>query len=301
MDDIERRGHDIISAAVARVGSPVVLVEMLRQFGDVLHSTIVVRHIRKSEPNVKVVWAIMEPYADSFSPFMASALGPHEIAALPVTEPHPFDRDYRKAWVHRAKLLDGVIRAFGCGVGTWGWKCGSIVDAVLHNAGVGELAVARRPWLPLNESDSLYGNEFINEHGLAAGFVTVELAGYSVEIKELTRSWFDELVDAIEMPVVALGLTRDARLPRGAVDGRDITFRQSKALIQMSKCFIGRGSGLSVVAATTGCEQPVVEVVGDSISMVGIGYRKAGDRHVHVSPTNAVAVADRVNVLARHP
>jgi len=292
MDDIEKCGHDAIEAAVLRAGSPVVFVEMLRQFGDVLHSTIVVRHIRKSEPDVKVVWAIMEPYVESFEPFVESSLGPHEIVPLPVTKPHPLDCPYRISWVRRAALLKGVKRAFGCGVGTWGWKSGSIVDAVFDNAGIRELSVERRPWLPVDDDDRLFGDEFVETHHLGDGFVTLELAGYSIEIPQLTSLWFEQLIHDIRLPVVVLGLSRDGPLPSGAIDGRDITLRKSKVLIQRSSCFVGRGSGLSVLAATNGCEQPVVEVVGREISMVGIGYRRADDRHVHAFPT--------INLVTKH-
>lgn len=114
-------GHEAIRDAVERCRPPVVVVEMLRNFGDVLHSTVVVRHIRKTEP-VNVVWAIGERYVGQFKNFSLRELGPHAIAGLPDLPAFPEDADGRVSWVKVAKSLPGVSRASGCGVHPWGWK-----------------------------------------------------------------------------------------------------------------------------------------------------------------------------------
>ncbi len=268
--NLEDQGHEAIAKAVASCKPPVVVIEMFRQFGDILHSTLVVRHVRASE-KVSVVWAINQKFVPTFDAFVLTQLGPHAIAALPDLPPHPADGSVRVAWVTRAKTLPGVGRAFGCGVHPWGWKGGSIVDAILLNAGIGKLAVERKPWLPLAAEDLEWAEHFVQSHGLGK-FVTLEYISYSLAAPSV--EWFHNLVQRIPVPVVSIAGAGDPFLP-GAIDGRGITFRQAKALLRRSSCFVGIGSGLSVLAATNGCSQPVVEMTPPELSMPQIGYRLA--------------------------
>lgn len=292
----EARGNKAISDAVARVGGPAVVIEMTRQLGDILHSTIVVRHVRASEPGVKVVWAISEKFVDTFSLFTPEQGGPHAVAALPQLPPYPGDGPFRVKWVHAARSLPGVRRALGCGVHPWGWKRGSIVDAILINAGIERLSVPRRPWLPLGAEDVAFAKKFIADHGLGRGFVALEYMSYSLKTKPI--SWYADLVRSCHLPVVALAAGGEQLVP-GAIDGRGTTFRQAKALIAASSCFVGSGSGLGVIAASHGCEQPVVELVGEALSMPGIGYRAAGDRHHNCQDRPVSEVATTIRALAR--
>lgn len=297
MTDPERRGHEIIEGAVARCGAPVVVVEMTRQLGDILHSTVVVRQVRAAEPDVRVVWAISEQFAETFGTFSAAEHGgPHEIAAVPLLPAYPKDGPVRVAWVKQAAKLPGVRRAFGCGVHPWGWLRGSIVDAILINAGISRLSVQRRPWLPLSDADHAYAAGFVAEHHLEGGFVTLEYISYSLGTKPV--QWYADLVRRCHLPVVALAASGEPAVA-GAVDGRGTTFRQAKALIARSSCFVGSGSGLGVVAASNDCEQPVVELVGHALSMPGIGYRRPGDRHRNCQDMSPTDVAAAVREISR--
>lgn len=293
MDDLEQAGHDAIEKAVEQVKGPVIVIEMLKQFGDILHSTMVVRHVRKTNPHANIVWAIMEPYVEAFSAFDSNCLGPHSIAPLP-SIPYPADGPYRVAWVTKARTLPSVVRAFGCGVHPWGWKSGSIVDAVLYNAEISTLAVERRPFFPIYHEDLAFANRFIDHHKLQRGYIALEYLSYSLQNDNLNLFWFSQLASRLHLPVVALAAKHEP-LPNNVIDGRGTTFRQAKALIALSKCFIGRGSGLSVLAAAYGCEQPVVELIDFPLSMPGIGYRTTGNRHRNA----AGASIDEIQKLVR--
>ncbi len=221
---------------------------------------------------MSVVWAINEKFVSAFEAFNPRRLGPHAVAPLPDLPAFPKDGLTRVSWVRKAKTLPGIRRAFGCGVHPWGWKRGNIVTAILENAGISKLAVQRRPWLPLTKEDLKWADAFVQTHGLKR-FVTLEYNSYSLATPSL--SWFANLVKHLPIRVVSIGASGDPALA-GTVDARGTSFRQAKALISRSACFIGIGSGLSVVAATHGCEQPVVEMTSPQLSMVHIGYRRSG-------------------------
>lgn len=275
IDETEKRGHEVIAEAVASLSPPVVIVEMHRQLGDVLHSTIVMRHIRAAHPTAKLVWAISEAYGQTFEHFTPAELGPHAFALLPKLPDWPADGQYRIRWVRQAQSLPGVIRSFGCGVHPWGWKRGSIVDAILENSGITSLAVPRRPWLPITPEDVAFADRFLAERGLSR-YVAMEYSSYSLQLPP--PEWYAEFVSRVQVPVVAIAGQAFPTVP-GSIDGRATTFRQAKALIARSSCFLGGCSGLSVIAAAHGCEQPVVEISSPDLSMVAIGYRRRNDRH----------------------
>lgn len=289
MNDLER-GHESIARAVAACRPPVVVVECLRQFGDVLHSTLLIRHFRTIHPDRSVVWAISERYVDAFAAFTMSEMGPHAVAALPHGPPFPEDAQPRIAWVRAAAALPGVERATGCGVHPWGWKSGSIVDAFLDNGGVGggALAVPRRPCLPIDISDFAWNDDLQRHHGLSSGYVALEHVSYS--LGSCGPDWYADLVRQVGLPVVALGAASDPPVP-GAIDAHGCTFRQAKATIMRARAFVGCGSGLSVLAATDGCMCPVVELVDPHLSMAGIGYLARGRPHSCMPGRSAAAVA----------
>lgn len=287
MGDALDIGHAAIAAAIDK--KPAILIEMTRQFGDILHSTLVVRHYRKQHPNHRVVWAISARYVDVFASFTPDQLGPHAIAPLPDLPAFPEDGPARIAWVKEAGNLPDV-KAIGCGVHPWGWACGDIVTAILHNAGIQKLCVPRRPWAPLEQDDLAWAEDFILKHGLQGGFVALEYVSHSLGSQP--PALFASLARQLPVPTVSLAAASDPLVP-GTIDGRGSTFRQAKALIARSLCFVGCGSGLSVLATSEGCEQPMVEFVGPGLSAVGIGYRPKGPRNVCLRWSDDAAEAIR--------
>lgn len=288
--DLYTAGLDAIRSAVARSDRPSIVIEMTRQLGDILHSTVVVRQFRVNHPTHHIVMAIGSCHASTFSTFTPDALGPHSFAQLPDLPAYPQDGPYRVHWVRETNKLQNV-RAFGCGVHPWGWPGGSITDAILLNAGLDRLTIERRPCLPLSLEDETFATSFIAKNGLGNGFIALEY--HSVTIQPRPTQWFVELIRHIRLPVVSLAHP-DAQHVTGTVDGRSTTFRQAKALIARSQCFIGAGSGLSVVAASLGCTQPIVELVTPNLSIPAIGYA-SGAPYANMHTDSQIVVANKVN------
>lgn len=282
-----QKGHDAISAALSS-SRPCIVIEMTRQLGDILHSTLVVRHYRKTRPDAWVVWAIGERYVDSFQGFLPELFGPHAIAALPELPPFPDDGPYRVAWVKHASSQGAT--ALGCGVHPWGWKSGNIVDAVLQNAGIAKLEVERRPFLPISPEHEKWATWFIQKHCLGAGYVTLEHRSYSLAVQE--PAWYERLVSTIRLPVISLGAESEAPIA-GTINGHGTTFRHAKALIARSRCFVGCGSGLSVIAASNGCVQPMFEITEPALSAGAIGYRASAHQCIATHDVDEAAEALR--------
>jgi hypothetical protein len=146
---------------------------------------------------------------------------------------------------------------------------GSIADAIFHNAEITDLAVPRRPILPVDITDYAWADQFQSRHNLTGPFVTMEYISYS--LKPHDTPWYSQLATFIKCPVLALGGKEDAALP-GAIDARGCTYRQAKVLIMRSKCFVGCASGYGFLAASEGCETPMVEIVEPHISYKACGY-----------------------------
>lgn len=291
MDPALQAGHDAIAAAVESLQPPVVVVEMHRQFGDILHATIVVRHLRSALPEHSFVFAICEQYGETLSGFDAGALGPHAYALLPRLPAYPHDAHHRIAWVVRARELPGVVRAFGCGVHPWGSGAGSIVDSVLRNGGISELAVPRRPCLPIRVEDVESARAFLRAHGIER-YVALEYRSFSHD--PLPVAWYAAFVRQLRLPVVALAHADAPALP-GTIDARATSLRQAKSIIADSTCFVGCGSGLSVLAAAIGCESRVVENCDPAMCLPAIGYRKPGDRHALCQTRSPAELANAVH------
>lgn len=291
--EAEELGHQAIAQAIGT--EPAILIEMTRQFGDVLHSTLAVRHYRATQ-QTRVVWAISDAYADAFSNFVPEVLGPHAIARLPALPAFPGDAPARIAWVSRAAQMPGV-RAIGCGVHPWGWKRGDIVSAILENAKIANLAVPRRPWIPLDLGDIAWADDFVQRNGLQGGFFALEYTSHSLGSRD--PGWFADLARRLPLPTVSLGAASDPHVP-STIDGRGTTFRQAKALITRASCFVGCGSGLSVMATSDGCEQPMVEFCDPALAATGIGYRQRSGRNAVLSWTSPDAVSVIRGMLASH-
>lgn len=270
-------GNDAIAAAVGSLPPPVIVVEQHRNFGDILHATIVIRQLRAVLSDRSVVFAVSEQFTDALRYFDVIALGPHQLAALPRLSPYPADGPYRVSWVVAARTLPGVERAIGVGVHPWGWRGGSIVDGVLANADVGPLVVPRRPCLPVSPDDVVSARALLVRWGIApSSYVALEYRSFSAE--PLPVAWWAAFVRELGIPVVAIA-HGDAPQLVGAIDARGTSLREAKSLIADAACFVGCGSGLSVLAAAIGCETRVVENCPEEISMAAIGYRAPGDRH----------------------
>lgn len=195
--------------------------------------------------------------------------GPHIIVPLPHGPEFPNDGPLRVGWTNYARTLPHVDKVVTPSVHPYGWRGRSIADAVFNNAEIRNLAVPRRPALPVDIADFIWADDFQRKNNLVGPFVTVEYISYSLKIHDIT--WYAQLIPLVKCPIVALAGLKDPQLP-GAVDARGCTYRQSKVLIMRSKCFVGCASGNGFMCASEGCETPMVEVVEPHISYKACGY-----------------------------
>lgn len=273
-----------IAETVSRCRSPVIIIEAMRNFGDILHSTSAVRHYRKTFDG-SVVWAIEEKYASEFCHFTADELGPHAIAKLPSTPSYPADGPYRLRWLAEARKLPGVVQVVSTSPHPTGWNGNSaslLSDTAIAKAKITHLSVPLKPWLPISDAERSWADGFIENHSLRNGFIALEYFSYSLAPRP--SAWYEKLIQLLPLPVVAIAGKSDPAVA-GAIDARGCSYRQAKALIAKSNLFIGRGSGLSMVAASGGCQQKVVELIPPFLSMIDLGYRY--DRRNHRSMPEA--------------
>lgn len=247
-----------------------------------MHGAIVVRHYRRARPECTVIFGVSERYAPDLETLKSMSDGPHVIVSLPHCQVFPYDGPVRVAWTKYAATLPHVIKVVTPSVHPYGenpraphhnWlgrKQGpSIADHIFTNAEIANLAAPRRPVLPVDIADYAWADDFQRKTGLTGNFVTMEYNSYSLVVHNL--NWYTSLVPLIKRPVVALGGLNDPILP-GTIDARGCTYRQAKVLIMRSRCFVGCASGNSFLAASEGCETPMVEIVEPHMSFKACGY-----------------------------
>lgn len=277
MSDLEDGNRKIVAGVeLARQlypNRPIFVLEMLRMFGDICHSTIVLRHYRKTCPDAIIVWCISERYISEFETLksLLPTDGPHVIVGLPHGPQYPYDGPLRVAWTKFAATLPGVAKVITPAVHPYGWKSGNLADAIFQNAGITKLAVPCRPVLPLDITDYIWADKFMGQHNLLGPYVTMEYISYSLKVHDL--SWYAKLIPLIKHPVVIFG-GKNEPIPQCAniIDARGCTYRQAKVLIIRSKCFVGCASGNGLLTVSEGCETGMVEIVEPHISFKALGF-----------------------------
>lgn len=231
------------------------LVVQNRNFGDTLHSSVIVRHY-KSLGN-KIIWAMSEKF-----------VGEHRLnpyADKIVGLPHACERwgcSYRtRLQKHVDDMFKMVIVPFGKFR-----KSAFLPDVAsmyFDAAGIQKLSVPRRPIFATNNNDKH------RSRMLQFDYVFIEHV-------HTRREWDIEgirrVMNIIKLPVVYSGSMNDPELP-GGIDHRGCTFREAKELIKRAKVFVGCGSGLSMIAASEGIRTPMIEV-GVRFTIAASGYRK---------------------------
>jgi len=265
----------------------VIVIEGLRNFGDVLHTSMVVRHYRQTHNprNTAIVWGISEKFYKEFGPYTEHVNC--RVLPLPHTSP-----DVRQKW---KKYLDkkGLAKCvFPC-VAVSGWNIGgNIIDNVLKNAEIKKLHVPRNPFFPATADDHRWRDQFLKKNKINGNYAVLEYNSYTLSKPPHNATWstekYDQLVKLIKKPVVFIGSDSDPKLNHG-IDGRGCTFRQAKSLIMKANMVIGCGSGLSVIAC---CEN-----INNRLIEVNIGKPLCAKEIYHRENTSAVK-SDDPNQLA---
>lgn len=268
-----------------------ILIEGLRNFGDTLHSSVVVRHYRKTYPNHNIIWGITEKYWEQFNEY-AQVVG---VVVFPLPHAEP---EHRQKWKKHCDNLNLFKSIFPlCAVSGWN-VAGNIVDNVLHNAGITKLAVPRRPFFPHGIQDYQWHDQFIIKNGLkGTKYVLLEYNSFTLSKPPHECVWpiekYNELVKLIKVPVIYTA-HKEAPPLDGGIDARGCTWKQAKVLIERAGCMIGCGSGLSVLAACEGLNKYVVEInIGPPLALKGI----YGIKSISVKTQDPQKIAGAINRL----
>jgi len=243
-----------------------ILIEGLKNFGDTLHSSIIVRHFRKIYPNNMILWGISDKYFKQFK-VAADTMGV-VVFNLPYSASNQ-DRQNWKKYCDSLELFKSIFPL--CAVSGWNTG-GSIVDNVLNNAGIKSLKVPRRPFFPHSGEDYSWHDRFCAKHNLRGRkYAVLEYNSYTLSKPPHNCTWpiekYNELMKMIDYPVVYTASKDDPGLNSG-IDARGCSWSQAKVMIERAGCLIGCGSGLSVLACSDGIKTFVIEInIGDSITV----------------------------------
>lgn len=252
-----------------------IFIEGLKNFGDSLHSSVVVRHYRKVYPESSgylILWGITDRYFEQFAR-AAEAMG-----VVVFNLPHEADNTDRQNWRKRVKEM-GLFKVISPLCAVSGFNIGgSIVDNVLHNAEIKNLKVPRRPFFPHGGEDYAWHDAFCRKHGLKGKqYVVLEYNSYTLSKPPHNCTWpiekYNELIKHTKYPVVYTAAKSDPAL-EGGIDARGCSWAQAKVMIERAGCLVGCGSGLSVLACSESLNTYVIEInIGSPItvkSMYGI-------------------------------
>ena len=267
-DGISRIGK-IISHFSDYKPSDIILVEGLRNFGDTLHASMIVRHFRKQFPSHLILWGVSDRYWKEFNEY-AQSVG---VVVFPL--PHEATPSDRQAWKKHCSTLGLFKSVFPlCAVSGYD-KPGNIVDNVIANAGITKLSVSRKPFFPHGINDYQWCDKFIIDNDLKGKkYVLLEYNSYTLSQPPHECIWatekYNKLLELIKCPVVWTAAKTDRGLDKG-LDARGCTWRQAKVLIERAACMIGCGSGLSVLAACDGLKTKVFELnIGPALALKNI-------------------------------
>jgi len=292
MSDFEK-GIETINKALDHYKWPknkTIFIEGLRNFGDVLHSSMVVRHYKKKYPDHMILWGISERYYKQFDEY-AQLVGV-VVVPLPHTTP-----EIRQQWKQHSSKF-GLFKSLFplCAVSGYD-RPGNIVDNVLYNAEITKLLVPKRPYFPHSIKDYSWHDNFIIKNGLKGKkYVVLEYNSYTLSKPPHNITWgidkYNTLVENINFPVIWTASKDDPELI-GGVDARGITWRQAKVMIERSKCVVGCGSGISVLSCCDGLNPYVIEInIGAPLSLKNI----YGINAVSAKTDDPVRVAKAVNM-----
>lgn len=294
MSNLAKTGFETIKKAVDHYKqfkpNKIILIEGLRNFGDTLHSSMVVRHYRSQYPNHLILWGISDKYWKEFNEY-AQSVG---VVVFPL--PHsaePSDRQYWKSQSSNLGLFKSIFPL--CAVSGYNHP-GNIVDNVLINAGIKKLRVNRKPFFPHGIEDYRWCDKFIINNGLKGKkFIVLEYNSYTLSKPPHECTWsiekYNKLLKMINYPVVWTGSSGDPEL-NGGIDARGCKWRQAKVLIERAACMIGCGSGLSVLSACDGMNTKVFEInIGPSLSLKNIYKHNS----VSLKTENPSLIAKAVN------
>lgn len=239
---------------------PKIVIEGLKNFGDTLHSSVIVRHFKKTHDSV--AWIVSDKYYNDLittAKFLDVQLHPM---------PHSATQGDRVTW--KNYLNNNGIKCISPLCGVSGWNKGhNIVQAVMLNAGLHKLVTPPYPVLKHDKEQEDWFIEFKKQHDLNQ-YIFLEYTSYTLSQPPHNATWsvesYNKLIPKLKYPVVYTAAASDPKLKHG-IDARGINWRQAKVLMKNSHVMVGCGSGLSVMACVEDVRKKLAEInIGESLT-----------------------------------
>lgn len=266
--------RDAIKFLKSQDRSPKILIKQIRNLGDTLHLTPVIRHYKLRFPKSVLAFVIGQWYHN------AHELNP-DIDGLFLADHNATPQQRLKLWhtVMNARGVDIKIIAsifpFGEVHAQNRWSLQTIGDQYLHNSGITNLRPlgGRQLVVNIGDDDRNFAKRVWERHNIKK-LVVLEFASYSKE-PVWKLSHFRRLAQLLrerDVHCISICGAHEKPVP-GTIDCRGITWRQSTALLSTAKAIVGVGSGITMLAAAAQPQPRIIELdIDRPVSMEGCGY-----------------------------
>jgi len=274
MEINKRAVRDAISFLQRSQGSPKILIKQIRNLGDTLHLTPIIKHYRLKYPSASIAFIVGQWYHNIHEH------NPH-INRLVLADHNatPAQRLRLLPLIKNARGIDHKIIAsifpFGEKYPQNKWCHDNIANQYLHNAGIPDLNPigGRNLVVKLAPDDRSFANRVVERHS-ANNMVVFEYHSYSkspvwraAQFAQLAHKLRDHGIKCVSVAAAHEGLIK------GTIDCRGITWRQTVGLLSRAKAVVGVGSGITMLAAAAEPQPRIIELgIAPSVSMKGCGY-----------------------------
>ena len=181
------------------------------------------------------------------------------------------------------------------------WSHPNLADQYFANAGIKNLKLngGRKLVVAITEEDKQFAQNFIKKHKLNPKMTCgIEYCSYSAGPKWKYPHFiqFAAQLKKYGINCVSIAGTRETAI-NGTISALGITWRQTVALLDQFKCFVGVGSGITMLAAAANNPPLIFEIgIPNSVSMKGCQYAPS----ICLGPGAGVtSAANKVNHFVR--
>lgn len=273
------------------------LFEQNRNMGDTLHLTPIIRHYRNLHPDAAIAFVVGTPYGN------AHEFNPHINKLFLVPNLIPNLRIQMRQKILTFNDIDKVVAPSIFPYGSiWkelNWSHPNIADQYFHNAGIkGQLNGGRKLVVVITEADKRWAQDFIKQHKLNPKMTcALEYNSYSARPK-WSYTQFAKLASHLKghgINCVSIAGKKERPIA-GTVSALGISWRQSVALLDQVGCFVGAGSGITMLAAAADNPPLIFEAgVPDSVSMKGCQYAPS----INFATSDMAVAARKINHFVR--
>ena len=275
-----------------------ILVEQNRNLGDTLHLTPIIRHYRNKHPKATIVFVVAQPYGNIHE------YNPHidKLFLIPSLEPTyrvSLRRELLK-YTEINKVIAPSIFPYGAVWKGLAWSRPNIADQYFHNAGITDLKLdgGRKLVVQCDKADTTFAQKFILKHKLKPKLTcALEYNSYSTRPKWSYAQFATFVTHMKNHGIKCTSICGPKEKPiAGTIPAVGISWRQTAALLSEVGCFVGSGSGITMIAAAAKNPPHIFEVgIPKSVSMAGCQYAPSDP----ISGADTLTAAKMVSLVMR--